>query len=68
MKDELFEKYLAELPSFYAPWSDKDRFFRYHAYLQGRIDGSNETHDQATRARIEEATAISTHEEKANGN
>ena len=53
MRDERFERYLAELPSAYLPQSEDERFRMYHAYLQGRIDGSNETHDQATRARIE---------------
>ena len=40
MRDERFERYLAELPSAYFPQSEDERFQMYHAYLQGRIDGS----------------------------
>ena len=55
MRDERFERYLAEMPSAYLPQSEDERFRMYHAYLQGGIDSANELHDRMTQARIEEA-------------
>jgi len=46
MRDERFERYLAELPSASLPQSEEERFRMYHAYLQGGIDSANELHDR----------------------